>query len=77
MEKLGSLKLRNSPPFLKLCGEKWQFEIVLYLSRFEAALKSEIRIFTTAAAFRQNVELPKSCAELLIHQTIHLGFMDK
>jgi len=27
-----------------LCGEKWQFEIVLYLIRFEAALKSEIRI---------------------------------
>ena len=30
--------------FHKLCGEKWQFEIVLYFIRFEAALKSEIRI---------------------------------
>jgi len=27
-----------------LCGEKWQFEIVLYLICFEAELKSEIRI---------------------------------
>ena len=74
---VASVLYRYSTPFHKLCGEKWQFEIVLYFIRFEAALKSEIRIFTTAAAFRQNVELPKSCAELLIHQTIHLGFMDK
>jgi len=27
-----------------LCNEKWQFEIVLYFIRFEAALKSKIRI---------------------------------
>ena len=31
-------------PFHKLCSEKWQFEIELYFIRFEAALKSEIRI---------------------------------
>ena len=36
--------LVTSTPFHKLCGEKWQFEIVLYFIRFEAALKSEIRI---------------------------------
>jgi len=34
----------TSTPFHKLCGEKWQFEIVLYFILFEAALKSEIRI---------------------------------
>ena len=28
----------------KLYGEKWQFEIILYFTRFEAVLKSEIRI---------------------------------
>jgi len=28
----------------KLCDEKWQFETALYFIRFEAALKSEIRI---------------------------------
>lgn len=34
----------HSTPFHKLCGEKWQFEIVLYFILFEAALKSKIRI---------------------------------
>jgi len=38
-------------PFHKLCGEKWQFEIVLYFICFEAALKPEIRIFTTVMRF--------------------------
>ena len=34
----------SSAPFHKLCGEKWQYVIVLYFILFEAALKSEIRI---------------------------------
>jgi hypothetical protein len=37
----GRTTICTSTPFHKFCGKKWQFEIVLYFIRFEAALKSE------------------------------------